>query len=138
MRKELTVYVSSNEEGEEIKVSRLNTEPEFILLTLGMNRMVVNIAELMEAVGAIGHYSTLFDQESKMRELAKKAPPKTVVSEQSPSPISAPRANKKGKEPEGTFEMDAIVRSGPTESELALANEMTLMQGAELIVKEKK
>ncbi len=132
MKKELTVYINTNEEGEEIKVSRVNDGTnQFMLLTLGGNRMVVDVAELMEAVGAIGHYSTLFDQEHKIREQRKKAPPAIVVT---PPPAAAKKAAKH-KEDENALVLEAQVRTGPTASELALEKQMKLMQGESLVFK---
>ena len=59
MRKELVCYVTTNEEGEECKVQRVADDPNFFLFTMGQNRMVLNIHELMDAVGTIGHYAPI-------------------------------------------------------------------------------
>lgn len=148
MRKELVVYVNTNEEGEEVKVQRVADNDEFILLTAGVNRLVLNVAELMEAVGAIGHYSVLFDQEKRIREARANAG-KIVVSEKTfneieeainnPKPVNAKlkKAMAKNKEDEGEIVFDAPVRSGPTASELALEKEMRLMKGETLEITEK-
>lgn len=148
MRKELVVYVNTNEEGEEVKVQRVADNDEFILLTAGVNRLVLNVAELMEAVGAIGHYSVLFDQEKRIREARANAG-KIVVSEKTfneieeainnPKPVNAKlkKAMAKNKEDEDEIVFDAPVRSGPTASELALEKEMRLMKGDTLEITEK-
>lgn len=114
MRKELTVYISTNEDGEEVRISRVNDgTDQFMLLTAGVNRLVLNIEELLEAVGAIGHYSTLFDQEHKMRELRKNSSPAAQI----PARVSI--------EGEKELIVDAQIRSGPTASELALEKQMS-------------
>lgn len=148
MRKELVVYVNTNEEGEEVKVQRVADNDEFILLTAGVNRLVLNVAELMEAVGAIGHYSVLFDQEKRIREARANAG-KIVVSEKTfneieeainnPKPVNAKlkKAMAKNKEDEDEIVFDAPVRNGPTASELALEKEMRLMKGETLEITEK-
>jgi hypothetical protein len=148
MRKELVVYVNTNEEGEEVKVQRVADNDEFILLTAGVNRLVLNVNELMEAVGAIGHYSVLFDQEKRIRE-ARATAGKIAVSENDFNKIeevlSKPstaneklkKALKKNKEDEDEIVFDAPVRNGPTASELALEKEMRLMKGDTLEITEK-
>lgn len=132
MRKELIVYIETNEKDEMIKVSRVDDgTDQFMLLTLGGNRMVINTEEFVNAIGAIGHYSTLFKQEEKMRELRKNGPPAIVVT---------PPTVKKGKvakEDEGALILEAQTRTGPTASELALEKQMGLMQGESLVFKEK-
>jgi hypothetical protein len=153
MRKELVVFIETNEQDELIRVSRVDDGTgKYMLLTAGVNRMVVDVAELMEAVGAIGHYSALFDQENKMREQRKKAPP-IVVSDEAYDEIvaelekpakpnaklleAAKRHKAKFKEDEGALVLEAQTRSGPTKSELALEKQMRLMQGDSLVLKEK-
>ena len=75
LKKELVIYTETNEEGEFVKINRLDTDPGFFLLTLGQNRMVVNGGELIEALQTIDHYGTLFDQELKMKQQRAAAPP---------------------------------------------------------------
>lgn len=148
MRKELVVYVNTNEEGEEVKVQRVADNDEFILLTAGVNRLVLNVNELMEAVGAIGHYSVLFDQEKRIRE-ARASVNKISVTENDFNKIeevlSKPstaneklkKALKKNKEDEDEIVFDAPVRNAPTASELALEKEMRLMKGESIEITEK-
>ena len=127
MRKELVVYVNTNEEGEEVKVQRVANDDAFILLTAGNNRLVLNVAELVEAIGAIGHYSVMFDEEKRIREArATKSKSSTVgVNNQ---------ASSKNLEDEILF--DIPIRNGPTPSELALEKEMRLMKGDQIILRE--
>jgi hypothetical protein len=127
MKKELVCYISTNEEGEECKVQRVAADPQFYLLTLGQTRMVLNIGELLDAVGAIGHYSTLFDQEEMMRDARAKIPIHAVT------PIRP-----KAKEEEEGLVIEAQMRTGPTASELALEAQTKHMQGESLVVVEKK
>jgi len=150
MKKELIVYINSNEEGEEVRVSRVAGEGQFTLLTLGSSRIVVDTNELMEAVGAIGHYAALFDQEEKIK--AARVNTKTTTGQlvgrfsSAPTPVSsggvatAPvkKSNAKKGEAEGTLELEPELRTGPTASELALQQMTTHMQGGELVIKEKK
>lgn len=148
MRKELVVYVNTNEEGEEVKVQRVADNDEFILLTAGVNRLVLNVNELMEAVGAIGHYSMLFDQEKRIRD-ARAASSKITVSDNTfnqieealakPSPTNEKlkKALKKNKEDEEEIVFEAPIRTGPTPSELALEKEMRLMKGETIEITEK-
>ena len=135
MRKELVCYVTTNEEGEECKVQRVADDPNFFLFTMGQNRMVLNIHELMDAVGTIGHYSTLFDQEAMMRAKTTAAPAKAVV-------VEVAKPVKKGKkvdpEDEGALILEAQNRTGPTASELALEKQMSLMKGDTIVITEKK
>jgi hypothetical protein len=133
MRKELVVYVNTNEEGEEVKVQRVANDDTFILLTAGNNRLVLNVAELMEAIGAIGHYSVLFDQEKTIREAraskAKLNKPLDNLSVNVSSQVSS-----KNLDDEILF--DIPVRNGPTASELALEKEMRLMKGETIVLRE--
>jgi hypothetical protein len=127
MKKELVCYISTNEEGEECKVQRVAADPQFYLLTLGQTRMVLNISELLDAVGAIGHYSTLFDQEEMIRDARAKTPIHVVT------PIRS-----KAKEEEEGLVLEAQMRTGPTASELALEAQTKHMHGDEIVVVEKK
>jgi hypothetical protein len=103
----------------------------------------------MEAVGAIGHYSVLFDQEKRIRE-ARASSSKITVSERDFNKIedilSKPStANEKLKkalkktntEDEDEIVFDAPLRNGPTASELALEKEMKLMRGDSIELTEK-
>lgn len=135
MRKELLVYISTNEEGEECKVQRVAADPNFFLFTLGQQRMVLDINELMEAVSSIDRYSTLFDQEQMIKDARAKAPPPRVVE----IPTKLNLAGKKGNpEDEGSLIIEAQMRSGPTASELALEAQTKHMQGETLVVTDKK
>jgi hypothetical protein len=125
MKKELIVFIATNEEGEAIRVSRVDDgSNRFMLLTLGVNRMVVDVAELMDGIGAIGHYSTLFDQEELMKAMRAKT-------QSSPQP---PVTNPIQKEEEIVF--DVAMSSGPSASELALEAQTKHMQGGTLVLKE--
>lgn len=135
MRKELTCYVQTNEEGEEVKVQRVTDDPQYYMLTLGQNRMVVNVAELMDAIGAIDHFSTMFDEERRVAENKAKAPPTVVVN----VPEAKPKKGKKvALEDEGAIMLEAQTRSGPTASELALERQTQHMKGESLVMVEKK
>lgn len=134
IKKELVVHIESNEEGEFIKVNALDTEPGYFLLSLGQNRMVINGAELIEALSAIDYYGTLFKQEHLAREQRLKAPPKAMT-------VAAPtsKKGKKSSEPEGTFELDpTVMRMGPTASELALERQTQHMKGETIVITDKK
>jgi len=123
MKKELICYINTNIEGDSIRVSRVDDGTnKHILLKAGEGFMIVDIAELLDAVGAIGHYSTLFSQEEKIRAArdAKAAPV-----------AQAPKA----KEDEDAVVFQAQIRTGPTASELALERQTRLMQGDTLEVK---
>lgn len=142
MRKELTVFIQTNEEGEEIKVSRVTTEPGFMLLTLGQNRMVVNVEELIEAIQSIGHYSVLFDEEQRRREqrdASSKNNPCAVIAAapENFNPIVKRAKTSKNKEDEGALILPAELRQGPTASELALEQQTKHMKGETLVVVEK-
>lgn len=132
LKKELVIYTETNEDGEFVKVNRLNSDPGFFLLTLGENRMVINGSELIEALQTIDHYGTLFDQELKMKQQRAAAPPKAVVIT---API--PKKGKKNTEDEGSIVLDPIMRLGPTESELVLERQTKHMQGETLVITEK-
>ena len=136
MRKELLVYIKTNEEGEEVRVQRVADDPNFFLFTLGANRMVMDINELMDAVGAISHYSTLFDQETMIREARAKAPPLRVV--EIPTQINVGAKRSTHPEDDGALILEAQTRSGPTASELALEAQTKHMQGESLVVTEDK
>jgi hypothetical protein len=140
MRKELTVYVATNEPDEEVKVMRVKDDPQFFMLSLGGSRIVVNIGELMEAVGAISHFSALFEQEEKMRAMrdAKPAAPviPTVVAS-APKKFGPKKKSDKANEDEDAVVFEAQVRTGPTASELELEKQMGQMQGESLVFREK-
>lgn len=148
MRKEIVIWCSTNEQDEEIKVQIVTADPEFLMLTLGPNRMVIKLDELLEAVGAIGHYSTLFTQEQKMREArdASRAASVLTLTPTDFDKVKTTIANPaqvntklkkalKNKEDEGTLVLEAPTRTGPTASELALEKQMKLMQGDSLVFK---
>jgi hypothetical protein len=135
IKKELVVHIESNEEGEFIKVNALDTEPGYFLLSLGVNRIVINGAELIEALSSIDYYATLFKHESLAREQRKASPPKAVEVVAAPPKKSKKKAS---DEEEGTIVLDPVLRLGPTASELALEKQTKHMQGDTLVVKEKK
>jgi hypothetical protein len=134
LKKEIVIFTETNEEGEFIKVNRLDTDPGFFLLTLGQNRMVINGDELIEALQTIDRYGMLFDEETRIKTQRAAAPPKTVVLS---SPTPAKKSKRVNPEDEGALVLDPIMRLGPTESELALERQTKHMQGASLILKEK-
>lgn len=135
MRKELLVYIATNEEGEECKVQRVAADTDFFLFTLGQQRMVLNIHELMEAVSSIDRYSTMFDQEQMMKDMRAKAPPLRVVE----TPVLPIKGGKRlNPEDEGALIIEAQMRTGPTASELALEAQTKHMQGETLVVTDKK
>lgn len=136
MRKELLVFISTNEQGEEVRVQRVADDPNFYLFTLGNNRMVIEINELMEAIGSISQYSAVFDQETMMREARAKAPPTRVV--EIPTTLNLSKKTKANPEDEGALILEAQTRSGPTASELALEAMTKHMQGETLVVTDKK
>lgn len=135
IKKELVCHIETLEEGEFVKINRVETDPGYFLLTLGQNRIVVNGAELTDAINSIGFYATLFDEERKRREQAAKPIPKVT-----PEVVQAPAKKRKGKndEEEGTIILEPSLRLGPTESELALEKQTKHMQGETLVIKEKK
>lgn len=135
LKKELVIFTETNEKDEYIKVNRLDTDPGFFLLTLGQNRMVINGAELIEALQTIDHYGTLFDQELKMKQQRAASPPKAMVV--APT-ITTGKRKKVAPEDEGALILDPVLRTGPTESELALERQTKHMQGETLVVTEKK
>lgn len=136
LKKELVCFIETTEEGEYIKVNRLDTDPGFFLLSLGQNRMVVNGAELMEAINAIDFYSTMFNEERKRKEQALAAPPKTM--EITPTVVQKKSSKKVDKEDEGAIILEPSLRLGPTESELALERQTQHMKGESLVITEKK
>jgi hypothetical protein len=136
IKKELVVHIESNEEGEFIKVNALATDPGYFLLSLGVNRIVINGAELVEALNSIDYYATLFNQESIAREQRIKAPPKAMSI--APAPVRATKKSKVAKEDEGAIVLDPIMRLGPTASELALEKQTQHMKGDTIVITEKK
>lgn len=134
LKKEIVIYTESNEEGEFIKVNRLDTDPGFFLLTLGQNRMVINGAELIDALQTIDRYGALFDEELRIKRQRDSSPPKAM----SITPVVATKKTKRvNSEDEGALVLDPIMRLGPTESELALERQTKHMQGESLVLKEK-
>lgn len=134
IKKELVCYLETTEEGEYVKVNRVETEPGFFLLSLGQNRIVVNGAELMDALSSIDFYATMFDEERKRKDQASKPKAMTVVAE-----APAPKKGKKvAKEDEGALILDPVLRMGPTESELALERQTKHMKGDTIVITEKK
>lgn len=129
MKKELICFINTNIEGDSVRVSRVDDGTnKHILLKAGEGFMIVDVAELLDAVGAIGHYAALFDQEELMKARRAKAalgpqPPVTTVKHAS-------------KEEEIVF--DVSMSSGPSASELALEAQTQHMQGGSLVLKEDK
>ncbi len=118
MRKELLVYVATNEPDTEVKVQRVADDPKFMLLTIGTVRVAVDAAELIEAFVAIEQASKMFDMEN-LAKAARAAAPKRNVE----------------PEDEGAVILESH-RLGPSPSELALEKEMRLMQGDTIEIKE--
>jgi len=133
LKKEIIVYVESNEDGEFIKVNALDSDPGYYLLSLGQNRMVISGAEMVEALSTIDQYATLFAHERKIKQQRAAAPPKAIVV----PTVTASRRGKKSEELEGTIVLDPALRLGPTASELALESQTKHMQGETLVITEK-
>ena len=110
MRKELVCYVSTSEEGEECSVQRVALDPMFIQLRLGGQVLVLNKNELMDAIGSVDFYGTMFDEEKKRADLKSKA-----------SSVFKPAVV---AETEGEIIFDTPNRNEPTESELKLLESM--------------
>ena len=135
IKKELVVHIETNETDEFVKVNALVTDPGYFLLTLGSNRIVINGAELVEALSSIDYYAALFNQENIARENRSKAPPKAM----NITPVSTkPTRKSKSTEEEGTIVLDPVMRLGPTASELALERQTKHMKGETLVITEKK
>lgn len=111
MRKELVCYVSTSEEGEECSVQRVATDTTFIQLRLGGIVLVLNKSELMDAIGAVDFYGTMFDEEKIRAD--QKAKAASVFKPQPPV-----------KEEETELVFDLPERTGPTDSELKLLESM--------------
>lgn len=139
IKKELIVHIETNEENEFVKVNALDADPGYFLLSLGVNRIVINGAELIEALNAIDYYAVLFKQEQTMKAQRAAAPPKAVVpsSHIDTSPLHKKR-KKKDEEEEGAIILDPVMRLGPTASELALEAQTKHMKGETLVITEKK
>jgi len=134
IKKELIAHVSTLEEGEFTKINAIDGEPGYFLLSLGQQRIVVNGAELMEAMSSIDYYAAMFKQEATMKANRSASPPKAVV-------LATPTTSKRGKkntEEEGTLVLDPVMRLGPTDSELALERQTQHMKGETLVLTEKK
>ena len=127
MRKEIICYVTTNEKGEEVSVQRVSEDPNFVLIRVGTTRLVLNKSELMEAIDLTSFYGRMFDEEQQQKD-------NKVKLEESRAKAKAARA----KDDDEELVMEFENRLGPTESELALLKMTTLMQGAELSVKEEK
>jgi hypothetical protein len=56
MRKELTVYVNTNERGVEIAVSSLATNRKFILVNTGATKFAMDVEELKQALAALEEF----------------------------------------------------------------------------------
>lgn len=133
IKKELICHVSTLEEGEFTKVNAIETDPGYFLLTLGTARIVVNGAELAEAMQSISYYGAMFAQEADIKAKRAAAPPKAVV-------LTGPtvKRNKKNTEDEGAIVLPAEMRLGPTASELALERQTKHMQGETLVITDTK
>lgn len=134
IKKELIVHIETNEENEFVKVNALDADPGYFLLSLGVNRIVINGAELIEALNAIDYYAVLFKQEQTMKAQRAAAPPKAVVI----APPPAKGKKKTNPEDEGAIILDPVMRLGPTASELALEAQTKHMKGETLVITEKK
>lgn len=124
MKKELICFINTNIEGDSVRVSRVDDGTnKHILLKAGEGFMIVDVAELLDAVGAIGHYAALFDQEELMKARRAKA-------------ATAPRPPVPSKEDEIVFDVPTL--AGPSASELALEAQTQHMQGGSLVLREKE
>ena len=103
MRAEVVCYISSNEEGENVKVQRVMDQPEFYLFSIGQTRMVVNLQELVSAIETINQYNSVLEMQVS-RNVGQTTPP-TV-----------------SKSNEG--EMELHFNTEPTASEIELAKMM--------------
>lgn len=110
MRKELVCYVSTSEEGEECSVQRVAADTTFVQLRLGGVVLVLNKVELMDAIGSVDFYGSMFDEEKLRAEQKSKA---AAVFKPTP---------KVEEETELVFDIPA--REGPTDSELKLLESM--------------
>lgn len=110
MRKEVICYVSTSEEGEECSVQRVANDTTFVQLRLGGQVLVLNKAELMDAIGTVYFYGTMFDEDRKRAEQKSKA-----------AAVFKP-AETKAEECELVF--DVPNREGPTDSEMKLLETM--------------
>ena len=57
MRKELTVYVNTNERGVEISVSSLASNRKFILVNTGSTKFTMDVSELKQALQALEEFN---------------------------------------------------------------------------------
>ena len=67
MKKEILCYVSTEEEGEFVQVRRVMGNPKYFLLARGNEKLVVNLEELVEAIGTIQQLSNMFDIEEQRK-----------------------------------------------------------------------
>lgn len=114
MRKELVCYVSTSEEGEECSVQRVAADTTFVQLRLGGVVLVLNKVELMDAIGSVEFYGSMFDEEKLRAEQKSKAAAVFKPTVQTPQV----------KEEETELVFDLPVREGPTDSELKLLETM--------------
>lgn len=115
MRKELVCYVSTSEEGEECSVQRVAADTTFVQLRLGGVVLVLNKAELMDAIGSVEFYGSMFDEEKLRAEQKSKA-----AAVFKPTTAHIPKVME--EETELVFDLPA--REGPTDSELKLLETM--------------
>lgn len=131
MRKEVICYITTNEEGEEVAVQRVAEDPQFVLVRVGQVRLVLNKAELVNAIETCDYYGAAFDEERRMSEnkvklevsrarAAQMQASQSVSAPATPQPIiKKSKPSKMTKEAEGTIIMDEDFSRGPTDSELA-------------------
>ena len=82
MKSEVICYVATDEEGEFVMVSRVMSNHNLFLFSLGERKLVVNIHDLCEAIETIGQFSQVLDvksQQSEDRRLGVKRPPVSQV-----------------------------------------------------------
>jgi hypothetical protein len=127
VRKEIVCYIGTNEPEEEVSVQRVSDDPTFVLLRVGTTRLVLNKEQLLEAIGTCDMYGRVFEEEKNRKENKSKLDASRALARQlseteiTQAPVK--KVNKvKGlsKEEEGSIILDEEIRTGPTESELAL------------------
>jgi hypothetical protein len=70
MRKELLVFISTAEQGEELSVLSVAKNRDFVLLTSSIGKFTANRKELLDALTAIGEFDTSNNSSSETKSLA--------------------------------------------------------------------
>ena len=68
MRKELIVYVNTNERGETISVASLAVDRKYVIFNMGGNKAIIDVEDLESALAAIKEFNDQNNSKDEIKE----------------------------------------------------------------------